>query len=313
MGGVSAISVTLFESGTSRKGVIRGEVSSMSSIPSELRALRQWVVWRLEQRGSSGKPSKVPYRIDGRRASSTNPDDWTTYDRALTAMSGFSGIGFVFREGGGIAGIDLDHVIGEDGQIEQGAERIVRAFDSYTEYSVSGQGLHIICLGSIPDGRGRRRERCEIYNRSRYFTMSGQVYGEARPLRDAQREIDKLLTWMEQSRKQHSVATPGASKPQYTGRRRYLNNCEVLEKARNARNGEKFRSLFDHGITACYQSHSEADLALISMLLYWTDGDEDRTNELFRQSALYRQKWDRIDYRQHCFSYLNGGVMAHAG
>ena len=52
-------------------------------IPAELKSLPQWVVWRAEPRGD--KLSKVPYRADGRRASSTNPDDWMIFEMAYKA------------------------------------------------------------------------------------------------------------------------------------------------------------------------------------------------------------------------------------
>jgi primase-polymerase (primpol)-like protein len=33
------------------------------------------------------------------------------------------------------------------------------------------------------------------------------------------------------------------------------------------------------------------------MLAFWTGGDATRIDTLFRQSGLYRKKWDRNDYR----------------
>ena len=46
------------------------------------------------------------------------------------------------------------------------------------------------------------------------------------------------------------------------------------------------------GDTSGYPSHSEADLALANHLVFWCDGDPDLMDQLFRQSALYRAKWD---------------------
>ena len=59
-------------------------------------------------------------------------------------------------------------------------------------------------------------------------------------------------------------------------------------------NGEKFQDLWE-GRWQQYRwfpSQSEADMALCSMLAYWTDSDADQIDRLFRQSALYRPKWD---------------------
>jgi putative DNA primase/helicase len=284
--------------------------------PTEIKDYDQWVLWRAEPR--YGRLSKVPYRVDGRRARSTDPDTWTSFETAYKAYVSpgqgqpFSGLGFVFREGGGIAGIDLDHVIDEDGAIEPWAERVVRAFDSYTEFSVSGQGLHIICRAAIPDAKGHRGSQIEIYDRGRYFTVSGHPYGEPRLLRETQPEVDRLIELVEKSRCPEGEAPakphPNRCFAQRHPGRHYLSNSELLEKARNARNGRKFRALFDHGDICDYQSRSEADVGLLGMLLWWCNGDIDRADELFRQSALFRDKWCRPDYRKRCFGFLQGRV-----
>jgi putative DNA primase/helicase len=46
-----------------------------------------------------------------------------------------------------------------------------------------------------------------------------------------------------------------------------------------------------------YPSQSEADEALCCELAFWTGRDTARIDFLFRQSGLYRQKWERSDYR----------------
>jgi primase-polymerase (primpol)-like protein len=270
---------------------------TFQNIPGELKSLPQWVVWRAEPR--DGKISKVPYRLDGRRASSTNPDDWTTFDRTVSAVSRFSGIGFVFRAGGGIVGIDLDHVIDAGGNIEPWVMRTVEAFGSYTEISVSGTGLHIICEGAIPDGKGHRRNQVEMYDRGRYFTVTGNAYGEPLPLRDAQPVINRLLEWMKREE----------PKPQNRASR--VSPCpdrKLLHHAASAKNGYKFARLWQ-GDTADYGGDdSRADIALLSMLMFWTRGDEPRADALFRQSGLNRPKWERReDYRRRCFDFLAGG------
>jgi hypothetical protein len=81
-----------------------------SNIPSKMKTLPQWVIWRSEWR--DGRWAKVPYRVDGRGcASSTDPETWVAFETALTAYrtGGFDGVGFVFATGGGLVGIDLDH------------------------------------------------------------------------------------------------------------------------------------------------------------------------------------------------------------
>ena len=51
------------------------------------------------------------------------------------------------------------------------------------------------------------------------------------------------------------------------------------------------RWLFSGDISA-YASHSEADIALVAHLAYWTNGDAWRIDSLFRQSVFMRDKWN---------------------
>ena len=68
-------------------------------------------------------------------------------------------------------------------------------------------------------------------------------------------------------------------------------------KAAAAENEEKFRRLWA-GDTSDYTSVSEADQALCSLLAFWTGPDPAKIDELFRESGLYREKWERADYRE---------------
>ncbi len=73
----------------------------------------------------------------------------------------------------------------------------------------------------------------------------------------------------------------------------------LLDEARHAANGAKFQVLFDEGDISGYPSPSEADLALCSMLAFWTGNCARSIDYYFRQSALCRPKWlTRADYPQ---------------
>ncbi len=79
-----------------------------------------------------------------------------------------------------------------------------------------------------------------------------------------------------------------------------LDDAELLRRARASANGEKFANLWD-GDTSDYangdnEGRSEADLALCSLIAFWTGPDEDRIDGLFRQSGLMRPKWDERHY-----------------
>ena len=77
---------------------------------------------------------------------------------------------------------------------------------------------------------------------------------------------------------------------------------DIIEKCRSARNAAKFEALYDRGETGDYaHNESEADLALLSMLSFYTQ-DPGQLDRLFRGSKLYRPKWERPDYRDMTIS-----------
>jgi putative DNA primase/helicase len=150
------------------------------NIPEEMRRLPQWICWQLKDvtDGKGGKKqTKVPFRTDGKPASTTNPKDWVPFDaavRALGVSDSFSGIGFVFTKNSGFVGIDLDKCRDpETGETEAWAKAILSELSSYTELSQSGRGWHAVVKGSLP-GPGNRKGRVEMYDHDRYFVMTGK-------------------------------------------------------------------------------------------------------------------------------------------
>src|SRR5512133_1517063 len=135
------------------------ETASYNHIPDELKSLRQWVCYRIEER--DGKPTKIPYRTDraGRgNAKSNDPSTWHTFDEVMEAVAKpknrFDGIGFILSESDPYVFIDLDHVV-ENGELEPWARELIERVDSYTEYSQSGSGIHIIARAKKPGPRCR--------------------------------------------------------------------------------------------------------------------------------------------------------------
>ena len=153
-----------------------------ANIPEELRALDQWVCWRYEQADGRPEPTKVLKTVAGHNASSTDRRTWTSIENVLQAADRFDGIGFVFADTDPFAGIDLDECFDEHGELHPDANRIVETLNSYTERSPSRTGLHIIVRASL-NGHPRNRTddvpwggedgKIEIYDRARYFTITG--------------------------------------------------------------------------------------------------------------------------------------------
>ena len=247
------------------------------AIPAELRELSQWVAW------GSGK---VPYQPgSASRASSKSPDTWGSFEQACAdVVAGrCAGIGFVFAAGGSIVGVDFDHCLDGE-QLDPWVADWVDRFDSYTEISPSGTGLHIFCLGQLP-GKGVKKSQAEMYDQGRYFTVTGDCCGPSRPLRAAQETIEALYAELT-ARRAAGAPTMAERKPVD------LTDDELLEKAMRAKGGEEVLALWEGELTD-YPSQSEADQALCNRLAFWTNGDPERIDCLFRQSALMREKWDR--------------------
>jgi putative DNA primase/helicase len=131
---------------TQNKPLNKPVLLNQHHIPAELKALSQFVVWKMEERAGTTKGTKIPYDAKtGRKAKSTDPQTWASFDVALQACSTgkYDGIGFTFDKG--YSGVDLDNCRDpQTGEIELWAFDIVMMLDSYTEISPSGTGLHIL-------------------------------------------------------------------------------------------------------------------------------------------------------------------------
>ena len=58
-------------------------------------------------------------------------------------------------------------------------------------------------------------------------------------------------------------------------------------------NREKFKALMDGNWEEGYDSQSDADMALVSILAFWCGNVEEQIDRIFRTSGLMREKWDR--------------------
>ena len=273
-------------------------------IPDELHMIPQWLNWQYEMR--PGKPTKVPYspRAPHTRASSTAADTWGTYDEALMALQrrDVNGLGFVFTADDDYTGIDLDKCVDSAGVLEPWAQSIVDAMDSYTELSPSGRGLHIIIRGKLPPGR-RRRGRIEVYDQGRYFTMTGNSLGPPKPIVLRDIELEAFIeSYLADARPTRPASPPLAPAPSGNP----MPDRDVQLRMLSCAAGPRIRRLW-RGDTTGYGSASEADLALVSRLLWWCKGDRDQVDRLFRMSGLYREKWDRTDYRERTLNVAMEG------
>lgn len=283
-------------------------------LPKQLEELKdraQWVNYYFKDAPKADDPNhkgKVPCTIDtaadgsrsARNASTTQPADWTNYETAQENVTRghADGCGLVFT--GGLMGVDLDNVI-INGQLIPEAEEIVKAANTYTEYSPSGTGLHLLMYGEMPTnpngGQDHRTAHttasghtweAEMYDQGRFFTVTGKPYGTPQAIAHNPEGINRIYCgYIQKPQKAQE------KKPERKTNITTLEDAELLEKARNAQNGATFTALYDHGDTGAYLGdESRADLALCNILAYWTGCDAARIDTLFRSSALMREKWN---------------------
>jgi len=281
------------------------ELGEQVAIPEAIHERDQWVCWKEEPR--DGKPTKIPVTPgSGAFASSTDPETWASFETALeyADTENANGIGFVFTDDDPIVGVDLDDCRNpESGDVDDTALDIIERLDSYTEISPSGTGFHVLIKGELPDGRNRRGS-IELYDTARFFTVTGDRL-EDTPARVARRQdalvaIHREYVQDSDSDSEHeSGDRRSRNETETTGSVAHtdvdLEDEELLERAQNASNGEKFERLW-RGSTAGYESQSEADMALCCLLAFWTGGDHQQMDRLFRQSGLLRDKWDEVHY-----------------
>lgn len=255
------------------------------NIPDELKVLCQWVCWQGKPL-DNGKLSKIPMDPKtGRASSTTDPTTWGEFHEALANhRSGKAdGIGFVFTKDDPYFGIDLDGCVNANGKAEPWITDFLR-MQTYWEITVSMKGLHGIGRGKLPPG-SRRKGNIEMYDEGRFFVMTGHALPKDyfRQIRDCSAEIvtmhKKIFSGNGQSIKTLS----------------HTESTDLIQRAMNAKNGETFGKLWC-GDFSDYPSQSEADQALCNLLVFWTGKDPARVDSLFRQSKLFRPKWDEKHY-----------------
>lgn len=256
-----------------------------SQIPELLRAQRQWLNWKYEDRG--GKRTKVPYcSRTGRKADTTDPLTWSTFEDAVEALgerADYAGIGYVFN--GDTWGFDEDNVHDPaTGVIDPEALRILQSLATYTELSPSERGIHAIGIGELP-GAGKRRGSFELYGRGRFFTMTGRRL-DAFPgaLAHPNGALTDLWAYLSKEADRALVA-PIPNIGEST-----LSDDEVIERAEGASNGAKFLLLWS-GSTQGYTSQSEATQALCLMLAFWCRCDAEQMDRLYQRSGQSQDKW----------------------
>lgn len=286
------------------------KIRQVSSIPEELRRTGQFCLWKRET--VDGRQTKVPYnpKKPKYKAATNRPETFSTFAEAVAAAQKTDCDGIGIRVTGDFIGIDIDHIendTDQEGNLTGTPREIVDNLSAYTELSPSGQGLRIFCKAAgLKFDKSKyyiKKGNLEIYvpgYTNRFLTVTGNTILDEPLLIDCTDALQAVLDkYMIRTQSKSQNASERVSEPLT------LSEEEILSKAINSKQGQKFADLYSGNYHSYYSSQSEADLALCTMLAFWCQKDAAAIDSLFRKSGLFREKWEREDYRE---STLNRAI-----
>ncbi|MHC8943053.1 AAA family ATPase [Advenella incenata] len=253
---------------------VAAQPEQWGNIPTALRERRQWCV---------AGHSKRPLTANGNLASSTDPDTWTDFDTVCKAARAKGlGIGYMLCADDPFTCIDLDIKDTTPAEHIERFQSIVTTFNSYAEYSRSGKGMHVWNEGKI--GKGRKRDGVEVYSQERFIICTGNIRLD-RGIAKNQELLENLVSRMPSSANVE-IQFDGEEIPDF-----------ALAARAAADTGELGR-LFSGVWEGRYPSQSDADLALVKLLIPHTDSPNECW-QTFRLSELgKREKATRPDYKK---------------
>lgn len=257
----------------------------LDSVPAELKTIKQWVLWKYVWKNDQW--AKIPFATNGSTAATNNPHTWSTFESVLITyeqgMSHYDGIGFVFTKETDFVGVDLDNCLKYETELTPFAARVIEKLQTYTEVSPSGTGIHLIGKANEIEALKTKFKdnEIEIYRTGRYFTFTGWSLIPQLPVRDIHADLTEIVNAVRPP--ERKTETKHAETPLN------LNNETRLKMALK---NERTKRWFDGDTSDFGGDDSRADLALTRSLAFFSDGNRDILDWMFRQSKLMRPKWD---------------------
>ena len=271
------------------------EANLRSSLPDEMRNKSNWVVVRTRENNETGRLEKFLIDVHtGKFAESDNPKTWTDFDSACEYAKEHGGVALAYALDGkdGIACIDLDKCIGEDGKRTPLAEEVLsKCGKTYIEHSLSGKGLHIFGRTKGADLRSFSKDGdMEYYQGGQFIAMTGDGTGFYQ-LGDF--DTPEMKSLLERKLKRRTEWTNvGKGEAGLT----QMDDRELLEKAFSAKNGDTVRRLYNG--EDLRHNHSNSDMSLMNYLAFYSGGNVEQMTRIFATSGLYRPEKD-ASYYEH--------------
>lgn len=247
-------------------------------VPKKMRQCKNWILHE----------NKIPINpITGKKTDPTKKG--CSYDEALAFLeygdNSCSGLGFTLTKDINMTFIDIDHCINENGEFTELAEEMMDLFsDCYQEISLSEEGLHIICIGNIPNAVKNEKVGIEMYSCNRFMAFTGNSISAVEP-QEAQNRLDDIFHRFNINKAQ--------SKPQTALENAFTKFSDteegLVEKIRNSRQGEKWENLHKGDIKG-YRSTSEAAMAYIAILGYFAEYNIEMITNIMSKSNFANTK-----------------------
>jgi putative DNA primase/helicase len=268
-----------------------------TELPNFLASKKTWVMWKAEQVDGEEKLRKTPKQINGQNARAGYDNTYTSYllakltleDDKISHQYNFSGIGIMFDKT--FTGIDVDGCV-ENGVINEIGQDIIKTLNSYTEYSPSGNGIHIFVKGTINLEHNRNlKTHVEMYDAKRYFTVT-ENHVEGTPTDIIENEDGLVAVYMKYIAKSTVNEAMIVEMEPETKESvlELLRTCPQREKIGRLMSGDRSEYVNAQG----EEDDSVSDLALCSFLAAYSRKNKLLMDQIFRESGLMRPKWDEV-------------------
>ena len=264
-------------------------------VPDEMKARKNWVAVKTWKSAEKDKLSKRPIDCNtGNYAESDNPETWTTFDKALEYVREHGGTTIAYALDGKdkVSCVDIDRCFDENGELSETAkEALKRSGATYAEKSVSGNGLHIFGKTDGMDLRAfSKGGDLEFYQKEQFIAMTGDgaktkdlVNFDTCGMKPyLESKCEKRIEWKGVCKGENGLSS--------------MSDKDVVEKASEAKNGDKFKRLYAG--EDLQNNHSNSDMSLMNILAYWCNGDKEQMLRIFATSGLFRSN-KSADYYEH--------------
>lgn len=255
-----------------------------ANVPDAMKSLKNWCVFRTKYNPETERQDKfVISPTDGKWAKTNDPDTWVDFETAIkyAEENDCAGLSFALDGKCGITCIDLDKSISKDGNLTESAEKLTQELaDTYTETSVSGNGIHIFVADDIlrktyknradlPDGE------IEVYDSGRFISMTGNMRSKSNALSNCP---TATMTWL------HGTLGKKIAERENKPRGGVgQSDNDVIERIRRSKRGHDFDTLMSGG--AITGDKSRDDMILLNMLAFFTDCDRAQMESIFLSSG----------------------------